>query len=252
MFTYKFVGVMAGLSLFGLSINAPAMAGIVNGSFENGLDNWTVITPKAPNFVGSNGIATTTGTDTVTRFFQSAPGSTTETTSPQDGLLQAKLGSPTGPLSGPSNGAELPLALLLAPTGLNRDNGTAIYQDISVAAGDILTFDWNFVYGDLQSSTSDFAFFTIASVGGSTPGSAFVLDPASNNSAVNYQQRSFTFGSSGTYRVGLGVANEGNLAGTSYAYFDNVQVVPEPSATLGTLVLLVGGFRLRRSRLRSH
>jgi hypothetical protein len=227
--TYKVFAVSAGLALLFGSHGAPALGSVVNGSFENGLSNWTVV---AANSSTSIGTAVTTGSSSDFRYFYFIPGSTTETTVPQDGSFQAKLGSPTGPLSANSSFSA----------------STSIYQDINVLAGDVLTFSWNFVYSDVQATTDDLAFYGVTLIGGNS--TKFVLDRASNNSVANYQTSTYTFASSGNYRIEFGVGNAGNNVGTSYAYFDNIQVVPEPSGALGTLMLLFGGLGLRRSRLR--
>ena len=55
--------------------------------------------------------------------------------------------------------------------------GSALYQDVTVSAGDVLTFDWNFLSDELNEDPifDDFAFFSIGS-------SAFML--ASRNTST--------------------------------------------------------------------
>jgi hypothetical protein len=59
---------------------------------------------------------------------------------------------------------------------------------------------------------------------------------------------SFTFGSTGTYRVAFGVVDIDDVAAPSALLLDSVQVVPEP----GALLLVGTGLIAARRRMRRH
>ncbi len=136
-------------------------------------------------------------------------------------------------------------------------NGTGMWQNITVAAGDTLSFDWNFLTDELDEDPiyNDFGFFTIsgsafllASRGGSTYD--MVSPPAGFDGQTGWATQSYTFSSAGTYTLGFAVYNVGDAGHNSVLLLDNISIpVPEPSS----IVLLATGFAAvmlgRRRRL---
>ncbi len=138
-------------------------------------------------------------------------------------------------------------------------NGTGISQNVTVAAGDTLSFNWNFLTDELTELPmyNDFGFFSVS-------GSAFLLasrnsstynvvsPPAGFEGQTGWMTQSYTFPSAGTYSIGFGVFNVGDAGFDSALVLDAISIpVPEPaSATLSALGLIglaVCGWR-RRNR----
>jgi hypothetical protein len=133
-------------------------------------------------------------------------------------------------------------------------NGTGISQDITVSAGDTLTFDWNFLTDELDESATfnDFAFLTV-------DGSAFLLasrntstfnvvsPPVGFDGQTGWSSDSYNFASAGTFKIGFGVFNVGDSGHNSVLLLDIVNVpVPEPGTfVLMALALPVVFFRMR-------
>lgn len=121
-------------------------------------------------------------------------------------------------------------------------NGTGLSQDVTVSAGDTLTFDWNFLTDELNEDATfnDFGFLVVN-------GTAFLLasrntsiydttsPPAGFDGQTGWMSDSYIFGTAGTFKIGFGVFNVGDSGHNSVLLIDNVNLpVPEP----GTFVLL--------------
>jgi hypothetical protein len=215
---------------------------VVNGDFETGTTaGWTVIgqgTTKTSSF----GVTPTGGTR---MGYIDTTGNLTVLPPP---ILTA-FGLDAADIMG--------LAIGGAPT-----RGSAIYQDVTVAPGDVLTFDWNFVCDELDQSPTfnDYAFLAISDTASlATTSSAFFL--ASRN-ASTYNTVSpppgfdgqtgwtigdnYTFTSAGTFRVGFVTFNVGDSGVNSALLFDGVSVTPEPGTLALVLAPLAGLARRRR------
>ncbi|GAA6615499.1 PEP-CTERM sorting domain-containing protein [Scytonema sp. NUACC26] len=119
--------------------------------------------------------------------------------------------------------------------GLDATEGSAIKSPIALdfQSGDIFSFDWEFVSND---PSNDRAFVTIANL------APFFLNG-------NSGRFSYSFKTSGSYSIGIGVFDGGNdVIGSSklVASNANVEPVPEPLTILGSMTALGWGWRMRQ------
>lgn len=215
-----------------LGVSSPSYAAIINGSFETG------------NFSGW----TTVGNTSIETAFGSLP---------TQGTYEALVTNSSGSISTP--GLETFLGLELGSlddlgNGITY-NGSAIKQTFAADAGDVLTLDWNFLTNEEPGTVfNDFAFVSLNSLStiASTLSSSFVSSDSAFDLQTEFQALSFTIPTTGTYTLGLGVANvtDTDPGGVSGLLVDNISLepVPEPSFRLGTLALAVlgGGTLLKR------
>ncbi len=183
---------------------------IPNGSFENG-----------PLFVSWN----RTGTRWVLDGFQAQ-------TPPTSGAVLARVDTPG--VSGSSLASFLGVSLAsldLLASGTPVGTGSALNQTISVAAGDTLSFDWNFATNEPtpNATRNDFGFVTF-SVGGSTLLADTLFSPffpmqqtgasfggSSFSEETGFHKYARTFSAPATVTLGLGVANQGSSSNQASA-----------------------------------
>lgn len=174
--------------------------------------------------------------------------------------------------------ADLENFLSLTPNSLttlgfnNLAAGSAIRQDISANAGDVLSFQWNFLTfespGFGSPSDVDFAFFSIANDSGPqvlsttlNPDLSAVTGVYPN--ATGYSVFEYTFQTSGDFRIGFGVVDVNGVFAPSALLIDDVRllegdlsVIPEPAfVSLVWISLSVGGvavYRRRQTRRRNE
>ncbi|MBH8562550.1 hypothetical protein I8748_10235 [Nostoc sp. CENA67] len=207
---------------------------LVNGGFETGnFNGWTTL--------GSTNIETTT--------FGSGP---------TQGNSQALLS--TGGAT--FNDSILEKFLALEDESLNSlgkgqvTQGSAIQQTFTAKAGDILSFDWDFLTNEVLPpiTFSDFSFVSISSQDNSVSSLlalADVTDTTSEFSLTDFFQEtgfktfSFKLPTTGTYTLGLGVLDVGDSDIDSGLLIDNFKLTSVPESTSGlsllgfsTLVLL--------------
>lgn len=141
----------------------------------------------------------------------------------------------------------------------NIEEGSAIKQTFTANAGDVLTFDWNFMTNELEStlvgSNNDFAFFTLTSSPSklADPSSSFMTSLTQFADETGFETFSAELPASGTYTLGFGVVNVGDPIFDSALAIDNVTVsasVPEPTSVLG--VLTFGAFGVGAMRRRKQ
>lgn len=118
--------------------------------------------------------------------------------------------------------------------GLGNGDATAgatiQLNSITVEAGDILSFDWNFLTNELTPTFfNDFAFVAIDEVSTlADTNSAFVFSPFFFfNEETGYQQFEFTFESAGTFDIGFGVVDAEDTVVDSGLLLDNIRIFPE-------------------------
>jgi hypothetical protein len=154
---------------------------------------------------------------------------------------------------------DVPGSSLLALGQGSPTTGSAISQDLTVSAGDILTFDWNFLTDEHNEGIAynDFAIFTI----GNTPfflvsrNSSFstlnlVSPPAGFDGQTNWATQNYTFPSSGTFKLAFAVFNVGDAGHDSVLLVDGLTVtsVPEPGATAILIIGVAGMFFMKRRK----
>lgn len=130
--------------------------------------------------------------------------------------------------------------------GANAFEGSAIQQTFTAKAGDILSFDWNFLTNEATPETEGFNDFAFVSFNGiasklAETSSSF-LSSSSNNfdEETGFQNLSYTVTDDGTYTLGLGVLDTRDNTMGSGLLIDNVKAVPEPTSILG--ILAFGAF----------
>ncbi|NER24241.1 MAG: calcium-binding protein [Symploca sp. SIO1C2] len=157
---------------------------------------------------------------------------TTSLSAPTEGNFQARI---TNGFAS-ANADDLQQALGLNPGSLdslgngNVTQGSAIkLVPITVEAGDILTFDWNFQSND-GGFFNDFSFVSISS-----GGSSFFLDELAdaNNSTNVYQTFEYQFTTAGTYQIAVGVVDVIDAIVDSQLLIDNLRVFEEIVGTSG-------------------
>ncbi|MBX9255663.1 PEP-CTERM sorting domain-containing protein [Desmonostoc muscorum CCALA 125] len=123
--------------------------------------------------------------------------------------------------------------------------GSAIKNTITVAAGDALSFDWNFRTN--ETVNKDFAFLLVDNT---VIKLADFTDATQADSPFLQQTgiRSYTFSTPGTYSVALGVVDVDDYGITSALEVKNAAIkrVPEPATFLGALTVFAYGIAMRR------
>jgi hypothetical protein len=192
---------------------------LINGGFEtNDFTGWTTL--------GSTSIETAAFGSSPTEGTFEALLSTANITF-ADSILEAFLGLEAGSLNNLGNGISA--------------QGSAIRQTFMAEAGDILTFDWNFLTNEvLIPPFNDFSFVSISSLSelaDITFPSTIISPTTQFFQETDFQTFSFTIPTTGTYTLGLGVTDTIDNSIDSGLLIDNVKLhsVPEPTSVLSVL-----------------
>ncbi|MGD1702723.1 trypsin-like serine protease [Dapis sp. BLCC M229] len=210
--------------------------GIKNGSFENGLNDWSIL-----------GAATIQDSDFGTP--------------PSDGEYNALILNEL--LAVP--GDEIEEFLGLSPGNLGNFSGSfpfegsAIKQTFLANAGDVLTFDFNFLTNECtffanecapEDIFNDFSFVSLSGLDFlADTFSPFVESLTTFVEETGYQSFSYEIPETGTYTLSFGVADAEDFAVFSGLLVDNVTLtasasIPEPTTTLGLFATAFGAFSL--------
>ena len=223
---------------------------IQNGSFETGNGNFKEAL-TGWNTIGAVGI----------------PNSTFGTL-PSEGNTQALMVNDE--FLGTADANEIEQFLGLTSESLNNlsesytFDGSAMKQTFTANAGDIISFDFNFLTNEStpNNAKNDFSFVSFASDVLDNPFLHLLSDTFSNfvnsntrfSRETGYESFEYEILETGDYTLGFGVANATTDAGHSGLLVDNVKVissvsVPEPNITFGLFVsALFGVFSFPKKR----
>jgi hypothetical protein len=172
-------------------------------------------------------------------------------TGPTEGTYDALITNDSGPLH-----TTVESFLGLAPNALNTlvsnvTNGSAIKYTVTAAAGDTLSFDWNFLTNEAAGETTyrDFGFVSITPVGAggalvklADTTSSLVAAPAASGFSrmTGFHTFTFTFTTAGTYTIGVGAMNAGDQTVNSALLVDNFIFPPVSSDGSYTVTVTSG------------
>lgn len=207
---------LAALALIALA--RPAPAAIINGGFESAPDftGWT-ITGDALVVGSSIGVTPDQGVRMAFLTTASQNGDSNNF-SGADAVSAAALRTFLG-----LPGSAIPAAF----------EGSAIKQTFAATAGEVLSFRYKFL--TTEGSSRDFAFATLSGVTtladtttGPFSASAVVLDPVFGDPTRETAWRTFSFAipTTGTYTLGIGVADAGDEFIPSGLFIDSAQLGP--------------------------
>lgn len=157
---------------------------------------------------------------------------------PTEGNFQALITNGEGSVSD----TELENLLGLAPGSLDglgkgdATEGSALqYIPVTVKAGEVLSFDWNFLTSEgTPSSFNDFGFVSISSVSGlGDTNSKFVFSDDLVPPQTGYGKFSYEFTTAGTYLLSVGIADVGDTIFDSGLLIDNLKIF-DPLNIVGT------------------
>ncbi|MEQ9370686.1 MAG: S8 family serine peptidase [Coleofasciculus chthonoplastes F3-SA18-01] len=159
---------------------------------------------------------------------------------PTDGTFQALITNGQGSVSD----SNLETFLGLNPGDLdNLGNGDAIegsalqLTPINVKAGDIVSFDWNFITNEqTPSNYNDFGFISISSTLLSEladTNQQFNRFTGSFGKQTNYGTFDYQFTQAGTYTIGLGLVDADDNSVDSGLLVDHFQITPDPFFNFG-------------------
>jgi hypothetical protein len=234
------------------SLVAPiaAEAAIVNGSFENGFENWETIGDFS---VETSDFGTKPGEGNFQAFLSTAFDEVIDI----DENGKEIRGGNAAPVAFISGVAENSLEGFLGISEFFGEDdlaegveGSAIKQTFSAKGGDTLSFSWNFLTDEYvgYESEPEFNDFAFATLSNGSENLFFRLTDTSSEflpgsetvffEETGYKTFSYKIPTSGEYTLGLGVVDVGDETIISGLLVDNVQTakaIPEASSTIGLL-----------------
>lgn len=238
------LGIVAALFTFNLVGNA--CAALINGGFES-------TTPVGEGWTAGGNVF-------FSPFVVGSP-APPDSVMPAEGsrFVQLNNGFPGGSDTlGTPTAADIGLALGIP--GLPGVEGSYIFQDISLTAGDEISFEYNFLTTEGPTSNAiDFAFVSLSTGSGYTRWQFADITSAIYSSTIGgypfmTANQSFSILSpySGSVRLGFAVLDDFDAIWQSSLYLDNVAVdpIPEPATMIlfGTGLAGLVGTRLRRKK----
>ena len=133
-------------------------------------------------------------------------------------------------------------------TGNTVRQGGAIKQTVFATAGSSLTFDYNLLTGENPLAARDSVFITVAGDGGAVATNNARQLRGADPSGFSFMQSgyetfSFTFPTTGTYTIGIGIVDGVNFSSNSGLLLDNVRLIGD-AFPVGVLTRqTVGGAR---------
>jgi hypothetical protein len=185
----------AGNALGATVIDIPfsVIAGPVNGDFENGLDSWNAL---------GNVISTTSA-------YEGQHAALLSNASPASvSTIETSLGLPSGAFN--------------LVGGTSATNGSALYQDMFLKAGQGIGFAWRFSTSDYLPYNDFSAVFAISD-GASTYSSRISsISTVGSYGDSGWQTKTLTVDHDGTYKLIFAVANSNDTAVESRLFIDHV------------------------------
>ncbi len=240
------LSLVTSVNIFAGILSESAHGAIVNGNFENGLNNW--MTGGFVNLENSSfGVTPTDGMN-----------QTLGTTA--DGSL------PTSVINGLEDFLGIPLAIFDDPNDPffgAATEGSALKQTFMAQAGDTLTLDWNFLTNDsfnpdyafvILSPENDLNSLTFNDLTRLNSSNGVISSSSVFSDETGYLSFSISIPTDGTYLLGVGVVDVGDVLGDSGVLVDNVVLtqqttkVPESSSLIS--LGLLGAWFLGQIRTR--
>jgi hypothetical protein len=239
-----------------------AKAAIINGSFENGLDDWQTIGDYRVDSAQGNSQA----------FLSTAFNEVISV----DSNGQEIRGGNASPVTFITGVAENSLEGFLGVSQFFGDSsltnsieGSAVKQTFAANAGETVSFSWNFLTNEAvgdnaNSNFNDFAFVTLSD---NSQNLFFRLADttteflASSNPSffeeTGFQTFSYTLPTGGEYTLGIGVVDVGEPTVISGLLIDDVQAspqaIPETNSAVSLLLLAaMGGVYILKRRQNEH